>query len=223
MAVCFTTRGKEGDSTHREWRQRSTDATLSLSFTLSALGTTPPTTMKRFMTRIWWWPRIDDDIDKFVENCPECQVHKDGGDAGDTPLHFRVPMLPYRVVCADHFKFGNHHYLAIVDAFSLYANVEYAGDKENLTEHETAMIFGKVFAENDWPILVVTDNAPCFSKAFTACLAYCNVAHKTSVRKAAWSNGQAEKIVGEAKDMLQKMRLKRSAKMWTSTGKTQPC
>ena len=69
-----------------------------------------------------WWPRISRDIKDYVKSCPVCQ--QTTAPSTEPLLQTKLPNHPWERVAADLFQLKEKSYLAVVDYFSRYVEVQ---------------------------------------------------------------------------------------------------
>ncbi|GFO17736.1 Pol polyprotein [Plakobranchus ocellatus] len=69
-----------------------------------------------------YWPRINKDIEDYVNRCSTCQTHRNSKQK-EPLLPVEVPQLPWNTVGLDVFTLKGHDYLLCVDYYSKYPEV----------------------------------------------------------------------------------------------------
>jgi len=159
--------------------------------------------MKSIARSYVWWPKMDDDLERKVRNCENCQVNRKL--PASAPLH---PWeYPQRVWSRLHVDFAGPFMgkmiLVIVDAYSKWID---AHVMTTSTAEATVSRLRTTFATFGLPESVVSDNGPNFtSKHFKQFLERNGVQHTTVAPYHPSSNGLAERAVQTLKDGLRKM------------------
>lgn len=71
-----------------------------------------------------YWPSIDDDITKFISQCPTCLTYRHN-NAKQPIIHHEYKMLPWSKVGVDIFEFNKSKYLIVIDYYSKYVEIAY--------------------------------------------------------------------------------------------------
>lgn len=160
--------------------------------------------MKACARSHFWWPNLDSDIEACVRACEICQRHAASPRTADSPT-WKRPESPWEVV---HMDFAGPvqgvSYLVIVDAYSKWVEVK---PMRTTTTSAVLDALRSTFATFGVPRLLFTDNAPNFvSQEMQVFCKRNGISHCTSAPYHPASNGQAERMVGETKRALQKLR-----------------
>ena len=62
-------------------------------------------------------------IEDLISRCSICQTHRNNQQK-EPMMSTEVPTLPWQIVSADLFQFNDEHYIAVVDHYSGYLEVE---------------------------------------------------------------------------------------------------
>ena len=159
--------------------------------------------MKRTARGIMYWPKIDNDIEKCVESCADCQMN-----SNMPPKSLSVwekAEKPWQRLHADYAgPFMGHYFLLIVDAYSKWLEVH---KTNSMTSETTINLMRKTFATFGLPEQLHTDNGSCFtSNEFETFCKANGIKHTLS---GAWhpeTNGLAEKCVQIFKNAIKKMK-----------------
>lgn len=115
--------------------------------------------------RNYYWCKMKQDINEFINACEICQRAKYSRISVDTPqVLTETPSRPFQIVHADVFQLSKRKYLTFIDKFSKFAQA-YEIVAENSTNICDAFI--KFFSAYGIPEQIVTDNASYFSKSET--------------------------------------------------------
>ena len=159
--------------------------------------------MKMLARSYFWWPKLDNDIEKIARECPNCQLT--GASPPKAPLHpWEWPTQPWGHLHLDFAgPFMGHMYLVIVDAHSKWMNVEVM---QQITAEKTIQKLRSVFSTHGVPQKIVTDNGPTFrSEQFQAFTKENGIRHIFSAPYQPSSNGLAERAVQTMKQALRQM------------------
>ena len=148
-----------------------------------------------------FWPGINKDIEKMVNQCSDCIDHR--------ARHCPEPLVPHEVqtqawskVGSDLFQLDNKDYLVIVDYHSNYPDV-YQIPSQSSKSVITAM--KESFGRFGIPDLLFSDNGPCYSSSeFEKFAEEWDFKHVTSSPMYPRSNGFSERNVRIIKDIYSK-------------------
>ena len=148
-----------------------------------------------------FWPGINKDIEKMVNQCSDCIDYR--------ARHCPEPLVPHEVptqvwskVGSDLFQFGNKDYLVIVDYHSNYPDV-YQIHSQSSKSVITGM--KESFGRFGIPDLLFSDNGPCYSSSeFEKFAEEWDFKHVTSSPMYPRSNGFSERNVKIIKDIYSK-------------------
>lgn len=148
-----------------------------------------------------YWPGMNNDIEELVSRCGICQERRDSN--GKEPMiPTPIPSRPWQIVGSDLFQWEGESYLAIVDYYSRYIEIE------RLRSTTSAAVIKKtkgIFARHGIPSRVMSDNGPQYaSQEFSKFAEKWDFRHVTSSPTHAQSNGLSEKAVQIAKRILDK-------------------
>lgn len=156
-----------------------------------------------------WWPKIDSDIEFYVNSCHVCQVN--APKKSSVPLmSWKATSYPFERVHADHFFFEGKTFLVIVDDYSnwieVYVNKHTDTDCVILSLKSFCATFGM-------PNILVTDNATAFSSVKFETFCHVNgIKHLFSPPYHPQSNGLAERTVAIVKSNFKKFRSETKSK-----------
>lgn len=147
-----------------------------------------------------WWPKIGDDIERFVSSCVICQHW--ARDRAEPLLSTVLPALPWQRVAMDLFELDGRHYLVVVDYYSRYLEVVRL---HNQTTDAVIRALKVIWATHGVAMEVQSDGGPCFrSDQFQRFADACGFTHTQSSPRYAQANGAAERAVQTAKALLRK-------------------
>ena len=147
-----------------------------------------------------WWPGLSTAIETFVQNCHTCaEARRNPSEPlQSTPF----PEFPWDKVACDLCEVNGKSYLVVVDYFSRYIEVA------QLTSTTSAKVISTLdgfFSSHGIPRELVSDNGPQFSsplfRSFAEDLGF---RHRTSSPRFPQSNGEAERAVQTAKQLITK-------------------
>ena len=109
-----------------------------------------------------WWPTIDYDIEKYVKDCQQCNENQ--ANPSKAPVHpWETAKNPWTRLHLDYAgPFLGKMFLIIYDTYSKWIDaypVTQAGSGVTITKLE------RTFAAHGLPLIIVTDNASCFTSA----------------------------------------------------------
>lgn len=149
--------------------------------------------MRSFARLNVWWPRIDTEIDTYVQNCRGCQENR--ASDPDLPLcSWTVPHEPWSRLHIDFAgPFEGYYWFVIVDATSKWLEVI---PMRRITSSATINALRGVCARFGLPRVIVSDNGTQFTSAeFKAFCDLNNVKHITTPPYHPKSNGLAERHI----------------------------
>jgi len=147
-----------------------------------------------------WWPGMSTAIESLVTNCRTCAEFRPNPaePLQSTPF----PDLPWDHIATDLCEHNGHTYLVVVDYFSRY--IEIIKLPSTTSSYVISTLDG-LFATHGIPRVVVSDNGPQFASAqFRSFASRLGFTHRTSSPRHPQSNGEAERAVRTAKDLLRK-------------------
>ena len=156
--------------------------------------------MKAIARSYVWGPKLDDDLEKHIHNCMDCQAVKNSPAAA--PLH---PWLwPAKLWQRVHLDFAgpflDRMFLVIIDAHSKWPEVV---EIKSTTAHKTITELRKLFSCYGLPLQVVTDNGPQFiAHKFDTFMKQNGIKHIHVAPYHPSSNGLAESFVQILKKAL---------------------
>jgi hypothetical protein len=152
--------------------------------------------------RLYWWPKMRQEIMEYVKGCAECQQHKVNNRPTKAPLHPIYPKLeamPFETVALDFIvklpiSQGFDSILTITDQGCTKAAI-FIPCNEDITAEETAALYIKhVFAHFGLPTKVISDQDPRFmSKFMQAACKVTGVKHVPSTAYHPRTDGQSER------------------------------
>jgi len=146
------------------------------------------------------WPNMSRDIENFVAKCSVCNNFRRHQTA-EPLLPHPVPERPWQKVGVDIFSFKRKDYLLVVDYYSKYPEISRLPDK---TASTVVMHLKEIFARHGIPEEMVSDNMPFNSRKVNEFANEWMINVTTSSPHYAQSNGQAERAIQTAKNILRK-------------------
>ena len=146
-----------------------------------------------------WWPHVSKDIQDRVAACGHC-LEKRPSQAREPVLPLSLPNRPFQKVGEDLCEFRGLQYLVIVDYYSRYIDLAHL---PNITSSTMVNKMKNSFAHRGIPETVISDNGTQFTPA--ECKTFSvdwNCQHVTSSPHYPQSNGEAERAVKTAKELL---------------------
>lgn len=159
--------------------------------------------MKALARSYVWWPNLDADIERAGKACGTC-IHYQS-NPGKAPIHcWEYPSSPWERVHLDYAgPFLGHMFLIVVDAHSKWTEVCITKSSSAMTTIEKLR---GIFATHGLPVLIVSDNGPCFtSEEFKAFMNANGIRHIFTAPYHPSSNGLAERSVRTFKEALKRM------------------
>ena len=146
-----------------------------------------------------WWPGISTELKDIVQVCKHCQVNRPA-QIKEPLMPSPLPQRPWQKLGTDILEYNKKKYLVIVDYFSRFIEIEELGDT---TTAGVIDVLTTTFATFGIPEVLVSDNGPQFSsKKFGNFAEEYGFLHTTSSPHFAPSNGQAERSVQIAQNIL---------------------
>ena len=115
--------------------------------------------MKALTRGVFWWPRIDSDVENMVKSCNTCQVNRK--EEPKVPLHqWECPAKPWSRLHIDFAgPFQGRQFFILVDVRSKWLEVVPVSSQ---TSQQTIRVLRNLFATHGPPEVVVSDNGPAF-------------------------------------------------------------
>lgn len=147
-----------------------------------------------------WWPKMSDEIERVASSCTTCAHWRT--PPAEPLLPSPLPDLPWQKVATDLFELDGKHYIIVMDYFSRYLEL---AELRSETADSVITALKSVFARHGIPVVVCSDNGPCYAAAsFQQFAAAYGFKHITSSPRFAQANGEAERGVQIAKNLLRK-------------------
>ena len=156
-------------------------------------------TLRRVRESVYW-PNMNGDVKDFISRCETCNAFP-SWQQKEPLLNHKVPNQSWSKIATDLFQFENKEYLATVDYFSNFFEVD------QLRSTTSGAIITKPkghFARYGIPDEIVSDNGPQYdSEEFQAFVISYGFKHTRTSPHYPQSNGKAESAVKQAKRILQ--------------------
>ena len=147
-----------------------------------------------------WWSLLSKSIDEMVTKCQVCAKLRP--DKKEPLMVSSFPTRLWERVGTDLFEFNKSHYVLVVDYYSRWFEIRYLS---MTTTQATGRALKSIFSTHGIPDIVVSDNGPQYSlECFQKFAASYGFTHTTSSPMHPQSNGEAERAVQTAKNILRK-------------------
>ena len=147
-----------------------------------------------------WWPTISSQIESMVNKCSTCSPYRAVQKEPLIPLSF--PNAPWDRLGTDLFELDKKNYVVIVDYASRWFEIK---QLLHTTSKDVIKALREVFVIHGIPNEVVSDNGPQYSaREFAIFAQEWGFTHVTSSALHPQSNGEAERAVETAKNILKK-------------------
>jgi hypothetical protein len=130
--------------------------------------------MIQLTERLYWWPKMQIDITKYIKGCADCQRHKVNTRPTKAPLQPIYPKpeaMPFKTIALDFIvkllvSQGNDSILTVTDQGCTKVAI-FIPCNEDITAEETAALYIKhVFTHFGLPTKVISDRDPRFMSKF---------------------------------------------------------
>ena len=157
--------------------------------------------MKGVARGYFWFPRVDEAIEKIAAECSACQSFR--ANPAPAPLKpWKFPAANWERVHIDFFTWNGTDFLILIDAYSKWIEVEIM---RSTTSEKTITALRKMFARFGLPKELVSDNGPQLTSVeFRNFLQRNGVKHTLVPAYHPASNGAAERSVQIVKSTLKK-------------------
>ena len=157
--------------------------------------------MKAIARGYFWFPGIDNEIEKEVAQCEACQTFR--ANPAPAPLiPWKFPAATWERVHVDLFSLNGQEFLILIDSHSKWIEVKLMS---STTSAKTIEVFRGIFASYGLPKELVSDNGPQLaSSEFRDFLKKNGVKHTLVPANHPASNGAAERSVQIVKSTLKK-------------------
>ena len=150
------------------------------------------------------------DVQQLIEKCIICQEY--GKSQSIIGTIQKLPPFPWHTLATDMFYWKRINFLIVVDVFSKYIIVR---KLPNSILAAMCIELSMIVTELGLPHIIRSDNSPCYnSKEFQQLLQCYSTTHQTSSPNHPRSNGFVERMVGVAKQLMDKAG--KEGKLWIS-------
>lgn len=149
---------------------------------------------------IFYWPGMMNEIEDFVSSCKVCEKFR-ASNKNEPLIPHELPNLPYEKVGADILTYNDVDYLVVIDYFSKWIDL---AELKYKTASEVINKLKNIFAIHGIPKLLISDNMPFLSSEFQNFAKLWNFKSITTSPRDPRSNGEAEKAVHIAKQIIRK-------------------
>jgi hypothetical protein len=156
------------------------------------------TKMKQSAREMYYWPKIDDHIEKFVRQCIICQTYQNS-NTKEPLLPHNIPDLPFSKLGIDIMDFKSKSYLVIYDYFSKWLDFKLISNKSSKSIINTLI---DIFCIFGIPKEIVSDHIPFDSRECKEFATNWDFKFTYSSPRYSQSNGMAERAVQIAKKIL---------------------
>lgn len=147
-----------------------------------------------------YWPKLQDDITKLIQECDEHQQH--GIKKKRAPEHQITTTHPIEVIGMDLLDFNGQAALVTVNYFFDFITFD------TLPDHTTKNVvkaLNNIFSKFGLPERIICDNGPCYkSEAFQCFCEKLDIGYTMSSPYHHQSNGRAERPIATVKQILKR-------------------
>ena len=148
-----------------------------------------------------FWPGINEDIQRAVESCRQCQTYQ-ASQKKEPTEEVEYPKVPWHTLGTDLFHLENKTYLIVCDYYSKYPIVQKLTD---LSSNSIAQCTSNIISMFGIPSEIITDNGPQFiGKPYQDLMKKLDIIHTTSSPHHARSHGFIERQIRTVKGMIRK-------------------
>ena len=147
-----------------------------------------------------WWPGLSRQIKDMVTTCTTCSKQK--RNHAEPMMPTTLPERPWQKIGVDLFHHSGKEYIIAVDYYSRFFEI---APLKNTTSESATNYLKLFFSHHGIPEIIISDNGPQFSAAtFSKFAEEWGFTHLTSSPHYPQSNGEAERAVQMAKDLITK-------------------
>ncbi|XP_055958447.1 uncharacterized protein K02A2.6-like [Patella vulgata] len=159
--------------------------------------------MKAVARQYFWWPKINEEIEKITKHCKMCQENAPMPASPDV-ASWNWPSSPWKRLHLDFAgPFLGYYFLIVVDSYSKWLEVI---QMKSITTTSTVKELRKLFSTFGTPEHIVTDNGTQYtSSEFFEFLFANDIKHTRTAPAHPATNGMAERYVGYFKKQMKKM------------------
>ncbi|KAG7312060.1 hypothetical protein JYU34_001506 [Plutella xylostella] len=158
------------------------------------------TKLKQLARKLYYWPKIDEQLERYVKSCSVCQMYQNN-NVKEPLLSHEVPSLPFSKIGVDIMELKNKNYLVMYDYFSKWLEIKHINNK---TSKSIINALIEVFCTLGIPLEIVSDHVPFDSREVREFAREWSCKFTFSSPRYPQSNGMAERAVQIAKKMLKK-------------------
>lgn len=158
------------------------------------------TKSKHRARKLFYWPRLSQDIEDYIKKCRTCEKFKPKNSKEPLIPH-KIPELPFEKVGIDIMEYAKKSYLVLIDYYSHWIEVSLLKKK---TAKEICDKLIQIFITHGIPKIIISDNMPFGSYIYKKFAEDLNFEIITSSPRYPRSNGMAEKAVHITKQLLTK-------------------
>lgn len=153
---------------------------------------------------IMYWPNLNAHLLDYLSRCQTCLTYRKQ-NCKEPLIQHDVPHRAWSKVGADIFHCNAKSFLLVIDYYSKFIEVS---QLQSLQSNHVIRKMKKIFARHGIPEVVMSDNGPEFSSGhFRQFAKDWKFQHVTSSPGYAQSNGQTERAIQSAKNMMKKTTL----------------
>ena len=146
-----------------------------------------------------WWPGISQEINDMITACAVCQSQRPT-QRHEPLIPSVLPSRPWERLGADLCEFQGRQFLVVVDYFSRWIEIKHL---TSTTSVNVIVALKQMFSTHGIPDHLHSDNGPQFvSKEFEKFASSFDFKHTTSSPYMSQANGEAERAVQTAKNLL---------------------
>ena len=157
------------------------------------------TKTKQAARQLYYWDTLNNNIETMIEKCEECQQLRPSKP--QEPCIMTVAERPMQKLSADLFEYAGKSYLCVADRYSGFPWVYHL--KKTATSDVTAKL-KELFQDWGIPEQIRTDGGPQFRSEFKEFCDDYKIEHEVSSPYHPQSNGHAEAMVKQMKNLLKK-------------------
>ena len=157
--------------------------------------------------RHFFWPGINAEIERFVEECEACQENRN-----QQPRESNIRIVttrPWEIIGSDIFHFRNDHYLIVVDYYSGYPEIMFLGHGgDHPASRDVISKLKQIMAGHGCPVKMITDGGPQYtSEEFKRFAKNWEFKIEFSSPEYPRGNGKAERSVQTVKQIIRKCKV----------------
>lgn len=148
-----------------------------------------------------FWPGINDDIEKFVNNCDTCLNFRNS-NSNEPLMPTAIPGNVWECVGTDVYQYKGKNFILVIYYFSKFIETM---PLEKLDSIHTINALKSIFARHGIPKTIRSDNGTNYSsEVFKTFVDSWNIKHITSSPTHAQSNGMVERAIQTFKNIMKK-------------------